>query len=124
MKIPIHNSLYISEKKLFKTKPLNLKNLNNLNLKKVDLSKFPLVKILNKLPKHPSLYETVLITINDYLVLKFLDRKINFKKLINLIIKISNLNEFQKYKKIKPRNIEDIYRLRDYVSFKMNSLGI
>ena len=124
MKIPIFNSLYCDENKVYKSNTLDFNILNNLNFKKVDLLKFPLVKILNILPKNSSLYETVLITINDYLVLKFLDKKINFKKLINLIIKISNLNEFQKYKKIKPKNIEDIYRLRDYVSFKMNSLGI
>ena len=98
--------------------------LNDLKLKKVDLSKFSTVKILNNLPKYPSLFETVLITINDYLVFKFLDKKISFKKLIYLISKITKLNEFQKYKKIKPKNIADIYRLRDYVSFKMNSLGI
>ena len=124
MKIPIFNSLYCDENKVYKSNTLDFNILNNLNFKKVDLLKFPLVKILNILPKNSSLYETVLITINDYLVLKFLDKKINFKKLINLIIKISNLNEFQKYKKIKPKNIADIYRLRDYVSFKMNSLGI
>ena len=124
MKIPIFNSLYYNENKIYKSNILDFDILNNLNFKKVDLLKFPLVKILNILPKNPSLYETVLITINDYLVLKFLDKKIKFKKLINLIMKISNLNEFQKYKKIKPKNIADIYRLRDYVSFKMNSLGI
>ena len=124
MKIPIFNSLYYDENKVYKSNTLDFNILNNLNFKKVDLLKFPLVKILNILPKNPSLYETVLITINDCLVLKFLDKKIKFKKLINLIMKISNLNEFQKYKKIKPKNIEDIYRLRDYVSFKMNSLGI
>ena len=43
---------------------------------------------------------------------------------MNLIIKFSNLKEFQKFKKIKPKNVEDIYRLRDYVSLKINSLGI
>ena len=41
-----------------------------------------------------------------------------------MIQKFSNLKEFQKFKKIRPKNIEDIYRLRDYVSLKMNSLGI
>jgi len=86
--------------------------------------KFPLVKILNNLPKNSSLYETALITINDYLVFKFLEKKINFKKLIILINKISNLKEFQKYKKIKPKKVQDIYRLRDYVSLKMDSFSI
>ena len=124
MKIPIYNSLHFFENKNYKTKPLNINYLNNLELKKVDLVKFPLVKILEKLPKYSSLYETVLITLNDYLVFKFLEKKINFKKLIYLINKISNLKEFQKYKKIKPKNVDDIYKLRGYVSSKMDSISI
>ena len=103
---------------------LNLKILNNLELKNVDTKKFPLVKIIKKLPYNSSLFETVLITINDYFVFKFLDNKINFQKLINLILKFSNFKEFQKYKKIKPKNVDDIYLLRDYVSLKLDSLGI
>ena len=87
-------------------------------------NKFPLVKLLNKLPSQSSLFETVLITINDYFVFKFLEKKINFQKLIYLIDKYSKLEEFQKFKKIKPKNVKDIYNLRDYVSFKMDSLGI
>ncbi len=124
MKIPIQNSLYHSKNNFYKSENLNLKILNNLELKQVNTIKFPLVKILKNLPNHPSLYETVLISINDFLVLKFLEKKLNFKKLINLINKFSNLKEFQKYKKIKPKNVKDIYRLRDYVSSKMDSLVI
>jgi len=41
-----------------------------------------------------------------------------------MINKISNIKEFQKFKKIKPKNIKEIYNLRDYVSFKIKSLGI
>ncbi len=124
MKIPIYNSLNFSSQKKIKVNSLNLNILNNLELKKVDLKKFPLVKILDKLPINSSLFETVLITINDYLVFKFLKNKINFKKLISLIYKFSKLKEFQKFKKIKPKNVDDIYRLREYVSSKMDSLGI
>jgi 1-deoxy-D-xylulose-5-phosphate reductoisomerase len=124
MKIPIYNSIYLNSKKNFKINSLNLKILNNLNLKKVDYKKFPLVKLLNKLPTHSSLFETILITINDYLVFKFLKREINFEKLMSLIGKISNLREFQKYKKIKPKNVREIYNLRDYVSLKLDTLGI
>ena len=124
MKIPIYNSIFYQTDQKFKNKPLNFKILNNLSLKKVEESKFPLVRLLKKLPNHSSLFETVLITINDYLVYKFLEKKINFQKLTELIYKISNLKEFQKFKKIKPKNIDDIYRLRDYVSLKINSLGI
>ena len=82
------------------------------------------MRLIKKLPKKPSLFETVLITINDYLVYKFLEKKINFQRLIKLIHKISNLKEFQKFKKIKPKNLKDIYNLRDYVHLKLETLGI
>ena len=98
--------------------------MNNLELREVDTKKFSLVKLLNKLPNDSSLFETILITINDYLVLKFLEKEINFQKLINLINRISNFKEFQKFKKIKPKSVDDIYELRDYVSLKLDSLGI
>ena len=123
MKIPIYNSLNFKNKKI-RTLPLRFDTLNKLNFNEVDNKKFPLVNIINNLPKKISLFETVLITVNDYFVNKFLEKKISYKKLIFIIIKILNMKEFQKYKKIKPKNIEDIYRLRDYVSFKMDSLSI
>ena len=43
---------------------------------------------------------------------------------INLIYKISNLKEFQKFKKIQPKTIKEIYNLRDYVHLKLSALGI
>tara|TARA_B100001057_G_scaffold167746_1_gene168498 strand:+ start:1285 stop:2445 length:1161 start_codon:yes stop_codon:yes gene_type:complete len=123
MKIPIFNSLY-SSNHFINSRELNLKTLNNLELKNIDYMRFPVVKILNTLPEKSSLYESVLVIVNDYLVSKFLNNEINFRKLINMTNKISNLKEFQKFKKIKPKNVRDIYTLRDYVSLKMNSLGI
>ena len=124
MKIPIYNSIYHQTGKSLKISPLDFEILNDLNLKKVEENKFPLVRLLNKLPKNSSLFETVLITVNDYLVYKFLEKKINFQKLIKLIHKISNLKEFQKFKKIQPKNLKEIYNLRDYVHLKLDALGI
>ena len=124
MKIPITNSIYLNKLQKIKTKSLDIEVLNNLNLKEVDLSRFPSIKLLKKIPNHNSLYETVLITINDYLVYKFLENKISFNRLLILINKISSSNQFLKYKKVKPNNIEDIYKLRDYVSLKLSKLSI
>ncbi len=124
MKIPIFNSLYNQKTKILNTKPINLNILNNLNLKKIDRSKFSLVKVLDRLPKYSSLFETILITVNDYFVYKFLKKEVSFKKMIFLINKYINIPEFQKFKKIKPKKVEDIYRLRNYVSAKMDSLVI
>ena len=124
MKIPIYNSIYYEKNKSIKTRPLDFKILNNLELKKVEKTKFPLVKLLDKIPNRSSLFETILITINDYLVYKFLEKKINFQELNRLIYKISNYKEFQKFKKINPKNLKEIYNLRYYVRLKIKSLGI
>ncbi len=124
MKIPIYNAIHNFDGMKINSQPLKLNILNNLDLKDVDVNKFSSLSLLNRLPKYTSLYETVLITVNDYLVFKFLNKGISFQKLINLIIKFSNLKKFQKFKKIKPKNVEDIYRLRDYVSSKMDSFSI
>ena len=124
MKIPILNSIYENILKDNSSKSINLEIINNLNLKPIDLEKFPLVKILKNLPKNNSLYETVLITVNDFFVYKFLEKKIDFNKLIKFISIFSSLKEFQKYKRIRPKNAQEIYKLRDYVSLKLSSLGI
>tara|TARA_B100000579_G_C22835400_1_gene858428 strand:- start:1783 stop:2946 length:1164 start_codon:yes stop_codon:yes gene_type:complete len=124
MRIPIFNSLYSENLRTMKTKPINLKILNDLSLKKVDTRKFLLVKTLDKMPKYSTLFETIVITINDYFVYKFLKKEVSFKKMIFLIDKYINMKKLQKYKKIKPKKVEDIYRLRNYVSSKMDSLVI
>jgi 1-deoxy-D-xylulose-5-phosphate reductoisomerase len=124
MKIPIFNSIYFSEDKHFKTKDIDLKILNNLKFKKIDYKKFPLAKIIKLLPKNNSLYETALITINDYFVSKFLLNKINYKKMINLINKHAHNRSLLKLRNTTVKNIEDIYKIRDYVSLKLDTFGI
>jgi 1-deoxy-D-xylulose-5-phosphate reductoisomerase len=124
MKIPIHNSLYPSNNKYISTKNLNINLLNNLNLSNIDKVKFPVIKILNKLPKFNSLYETALICINDYFVSKFLENKITYLELINLICKWSNSIFFKKFKKIPVNNINQIEKTRNYVSLKLEELCI
>ena len=124
MKIPIYNSIYKDKVKKIASKNLDIKILNNPSLKEVNLSKFPLVNILKNLPKKNSLFETILVTVNDYFVFKFLEKRIDYKKMIKLIFKILNSNEFVRYKKIQPKNMEDIYKLRDYVSLKLSRMSI
>ena len=124
MKIPIYNSIYNSNNDLSKknidTKCLDFKIINNLDLKNVNVKKFPTVKLLEKLPKNNTLFETVLITINDYLVYKFLDNKINFEELNNMLLKFTLSKDFSKYKKIIPKNLKQINDLRELVSLKMS----
>ena len=124
MKIPIYNSIYYSKNNLLKkninTKSLDFKIINNLDLKNVNVKKFPTIKLLKKLPDSNTLFETVLITINDYLVYKFLDNKISFEELNDMLIRFSLSKDFSKYKKIIPKNLKQINDIRKLVSLKMN----
>ena len=121
MKIPIFNSLYKSNKKKLKTKNLNLDYVNDLNLKKVNKNKFPVTLILKKYPNKNTLYDTVIVTINDTLVNFFLEKKISFIDISKNLINFSNIKEFQKYKKITPKSVDEIYKLSKYVSLKIHS---
>ena len=73
MKIPIYNSLY-SSKKAIDSRRLNFKILNDLDFRTVNYKKFPLVRILKMLPDNSSLFETILVSINDKFVELFLNK--------------------------------------------------
>jgi 1-deoxy-D-xylulose-5-phosphate reductoisomerase len=124
MTIPIFNSLYPNHQKKIKSKNLDLLIMNNLNFKKIDKTKFPVVNILKFLPDKHSLFETVIVSANDKLVDMFLNDKIKFLDISKILLKVIKYKEFIKYKRILPRNIEDIVKLSKYVSLKIQSLSI
>ncbi len=110
MKIPIFNSLY-SSKKNIDSKKLNFKTLNNLDFRDANPKKFPLIKVLKMLPNNTSLFETILVSINDKFVELFLRKKIKFTDISKKMNKMLNLSSLKKYKKIKPKNIEEILKM-------------
>ncbi len=114
MEIPILNSLY-SSRKIINSNDLDFKILNNLDFREVNLKKFPLVKILKTLPETPSLFETILVSINDKFVELFLNNKIKFTDISKKMNKMLKLNNLKKYKKIKPKKIEEIIRMNTKV---------
>jgi 1-deoxy-D-xylulose-5-phosphate reductoisomerase len=124
MTIPIFNSIYAKSEKKIKSNKLDFKILNNLNLDRVDKKRFPAVKILNLLKSKDSLFETVVVSGNDYLVKLFLEKKIKFRDISTMLLKIINLREFTKLKSITPKNINEITKLSDYVSLKIHSMSI
>ena len=71
-----------------------------------------------------SLFETIIVSANDKLVKLFLNNKIKFTDISNILLKICNIAEFNKFKSIKPRNIEEIHNLSDYVSLKIDTMSV
>ena len=82
------------------------------------------MKIIELLPKKSSLFETILVTLNDVFVDMYLKNKINYYQISENILKFIKLREFQKYKLKKVKNIQDIIELNKYVRLKINTLGI
>jgi 1-deoxy-D-xylulose-5-phosphate reductoisomerase len=119
MKIPIFNSLYSKSDKKIITNTINFKTLNNLNLSKLNSIRYPMIKLLKILPSKSSLFETVIVAANDTLVDLFLNKKINFINIQKELFKILKLKEFNKFKKISPKKLEDVIKLNDYVRLKV-----
>lgn len=124
MKIPIFNTLFLNSDRKLKTNKVDLDILNNLNLNNVNSKRFPMIKLLDFLPDNHSLYETVIVAANDKLVELFLNNKIKFTDIQKNLFKIIKKNEFQKFKKILPKNITDITNLNDYVRLKIDKNNI
>ena len=124
MKIPIFNSIYDKVNKKYKSKKINISILNNLNFNKVNFKKFPLVKILRKVPNEDTLFETVLVAINDELVKLFLQKKIIFEDISNKLQQIINSKIFLKYRVKKVNNYAQIEKLNQFVRLKTKSLSV
>ncbi len=120
MKIPIYNSLYDSNR-LIDSKKLDLKILNDLNFQNIDTKRFPIIKILNKLPEKSSLFETILVSINDKLVKLFLINRIKFTDICKKMNNMLELNEFKKFKKLRVRKIDDIMSLNNKIKEKLKN---
>ena len=124
MIIPIFNSIYFNTNKKLKSKNIDINILNNLDLKKIDNIRFPVINILNKMNENDSLFETVIVSANDKLVNLFLKDKIKFNDISNILLKICNSTQFNKFRSIKPNNIREINDLADYVSLKIDSMSV
>ncbi len=123
MKIPIFNSLYSSNNSIY-SKKLNIKILNNLAFKEINYKRFSVIKILNKLPENSSLFETILVSINDKLVELFLTNKIKFTDISKKMHNILDLKELKKYKMIKAKNINDIIILNNKIRNKIETKNL
>jgi len=122
MSIPIMNSLYANKLFNFNDKRFNLSNFNNLNFSKPSNKKFPVLKILNILPKKITYFETILITINDYLVEKYLNGQINYLKLNVYLLKLIRNPHFTRYYKNGPKNVSDIKIMVKRVTTYLNKI--
>ena len=122
MKIPIFNTIFTNDKKKIASKNIDIGKLNSLNLRKVDTELFPSIKIIKKMPKKISLYESVIVSTNDRLVNLFLEKKIKYNQIVSIMLKLINYKVFLKYKKLTPKKIEDIISVKNHVDYEIKKL--
>ena len=124
MKIPIFNSIYLNSQNKYNSKKININLLNNLNLSKVKSSKYPLINILKLVPSKDTLFETLLVSINDHLVSLFLQNKISFEDITVKLNQLINHNVFLKYRRKKVNNLTQIEKLNEFVRLKTKTLSV
>ena len=124
MKIPIFNSIYLNNQNKYNSKKININLLNNLNLSEVKSSKYPLIKILKLVPSKDTLFETLLVSINDHLVNLFLQNKISFDDITAKLNQLINDKIFLKYRQKKVNNLAQIEKLNEFVRLKTKSLSV
>ena len=108
MTIPISNALGIKKKKISKITIRNIKKYNNLNFSIPKNNDFPLLKILKLIPENESNFEIILTTLNDNLVNKYLNGKINYISIQKNLLYFIQCSYFKKFFKLKPLNITDV----------------
>ena len=124
MAVPIMNSLYMDGKNFnYNEGNINFKNLNGLNFIKPNIKKFPVIKLLSKIKNKPSYFETILISINDTLVEKYLKGDINYQSINTKLIKLVKIPYFTRYYNSAPKNIIDIKTMVKKVNTYLNKLN-
>ena len=111
MSIPILNSLGIKKNSIRNVNKQQIKQINNIQFQLPKINNFPLLRLIKIIPEHDSYFETILITMNDYLVDKYLKNKISYQSIHKNLIKFIKKPYFKKYYKLKPKNIYDIKKI-------------
>ena len=122
MEVPIMNSLYLNnESFIYNDNKLNFEILNGINFINPDKKKFPLLNLIKIIPIKNSYFETILITINDELVMRYLRGEINYFSLNNNLLNMIKKPYFAKYYQSSPNNINDIKSMVNKVKNYLNN---
>ena len=111
MSIPISNALGIKKKISNKFLINNLNKLNQSNFTLPNKRQFPLLSIIDLVPEKNSYFETILTTINDTLVYKYLKGEINYISIQKNLLNLLKSTYFKRYYNLSPKNIYDIKKM-------------
>ena len=121
MKIPIFNSIYGTSTAYKYDNKIDINKLNNQKLQQVKTKEYPIIKCLKYLQNKHTLYETVIVTINDFFVDKYLKKKINFFDISKLVLKFINNDKFKIYKKSSANSVDEILNLNEFIKNELKN---
>ena len=120
MEVPIANVIYLnSNRYCYRKNTFDFDKLNGLNFIKPNTKNFPLLKIL-KYEFNNTYFEIILVSLNDGLVNRYLNRKIEYISIHKVMIKLLKNPYFTKFYSIKPKNINDIKTMVQKVNQYLN----
>tara|TARA_B100000029_G_C17510865_1_gene936184 strand:- start:369 stop:1529 length:1161 start_codon:yes stop_codon:yes gene_type:complete len=111
MTIPISNTILGNSSCGNKIEDLDILRLDNLRFFKVDKKRYPSIKLIDKCFKSGKSAPVILNASNEILVSLFLQKKIKFTDITNILNKIFRHKDFKKYAKKKTSSLMDIYKL-------------
>ena len=79
------------------------------------------MKIIKHIPDKHTYFETILVTINDELVKKFINGHITYISINKNLMKLIKKPYFKKYYKLKPKNIYDIKNVIKITKIYLNN---
>ena len=114
MIIPLANAIFEENVDIRKFYNLNKKNFfEDLKFKKVDSKIFPVYKFRNRLTEFPST-PIIINASNEVLVNYFLNKKIPFKAIFEIILSILNDRNYKKNAIKRPNNLYQIYKINEW----------
>ncbi len=120
MEIPVANSLYLDQNIInFENNSFKYNLLNGLNFLKPNKKNFPLLEILNY-KFNNSFFEIILVSINDELVQRYLDKKISYISIQKIMLSLLKKPYFIKYYSSRPKNINEIKNMVNKVKDYLN----
>ena len=107
MEIPITNAIYSNNYDYYNKHNFNFNKLNGINFIKPSKQNFPLLKILNN-KFNNTYFEVILVSINDLLVRKYLEKKISYFSVHKFMLSLIKEPFLSNFFDLKPKNINDI----------------
>ena len=114
MTIPISNTILGANNNERKIKNLDSSRLDSLRFFKVDKKRYPSIKLIEKCLKSGGAAPVILNASNEILVSLFLQKKIKFTDITNILSKIFRHKDFKKYAKKKTNSLRDVYKLNNW----------